>query len=68
MGSSKQAVQGPSAAEIAAEKRALDNIAKEEKRKEEEETQRKRNLRGRRSLMSEENTGSGFAASDNLGN
>ncbi len=66
MGGGKQAVQGPSAAEIAAEKRAQEDIVKAEKRKEEEEAQRKRNLRGRRSLLADENTGDGFY-SDSLG-
>jgi len=60
MGSSAPAPQGPSAAEIAAEKRAQEQIAKEEKRKQEEEEQKKRNLRGRRSLLAADNSGEGF--------
>ena len=59
-GGKAPAPAGPSAAEIAAEKRSLDQIAAEEKRKEEEKLQAARNLRGRRSLMAEDNTGSGF--------
>jgi|DEB0MinimDraft_4_1074332.scaffolds.fasta_scaffold189764_1 predicted Zn-dependent peptidase len=61
MGGSKPApAPGPSAAEIAAEQRALKKIEDEEKRKEEEEAQRKLSMRGRRSLLAEDNTGAGF--------
>tara|TARA_Y100001951_G_C11249001_1_gene245196 strand:- start:632 stop:826 length:195 start_codon:yes stop_codon:yes gene_type:complete len=51
---------GPSEAELAAMRRTQEAEA-ERKRKEEEETaQRKLNRRGRRSLLSEENPGSGY--------
>mgnify|MGYP003628142644 CR=1 FL=1 len=55
-----QAAPGPTAAEIEAQERADKKIADEEDRKEEEQKQIARNRRGRRSLLSESNTGSGY--------
>jgi hypothetical protein len=52
---------GPSATEIRLEREAKEAKEKEEKRKKEEAAQRIANRRGRRSLFSEEDEGSGFA-------
>ena len=51
---------GPSQAELDAVKRAEEDRAKMEAREEEEEKQRARTRRGRRSLLADQNTGSGF--------
>tara|TARA_R110000823_G_scaffold99584_1_gene214935 strand:+ start:12344 stop:12559 length:216 start_codon:yes stop_codon:yes gene_type:complete len=51
---------GPSATEIRLEAEAAKKLADEAKRKEEQDAQKKLNQRGRRSLLSEENTGEGF--------
>ena len=54
--------QGPSAAEQRLEAAANKRIAASEKKKKDDAAQAALNLRGRRSLLSEKNTGSGFKA------
>jgi len=51
---------GPSETEIRLEAEAKASKLKEEKKKKEESAQRAKNKRGRRSLLSDEDTGSGF--------
>lgn len=51
---------GPSQAELDAAKRAEEDRAKMEARDKEDTAQKARNRRGRRSLLSESNTGSGY--------
>mgnify|MGYP003148847572 CR=1 FL=1 len=51
---------GPTPEELEAQRRADKKIADEEARKEEEQKQIARNRRGRRSLLGESNTGSGY--------
>lgn len=51
---------GPSATEIRLQKEADDLKISDKKKKDEEAAQRAKNKRGRRSLLSEENTGAGF--------
>ena len=57
---SKPKVPAKSDYEIRLEREAAQRLADDEKRAAEEEAQRKRNMRGRRSLFSDENEGRGF--------
>ncbi len=59
-GGSRPSNPGPSATEIRLEAEAKERIIKEEERKKEEARQIKLNRRGRRSLLSDEDVGSGF--------
>tara|TARA_R100001082_G_scaffold30137_1_gene15153 strand:- start:1234 stop:1443 length:210 start_codon:yes stop_codon:yes gene_type:complete len=56
--------QGPSQAELDAQRRAEEQRLELENKKKEEQAQLARNRRGRRSLLAESNTGSGY---DTLG-
>ena len=57
---SKPKVPAKSDYELRLEREAAQRIADDEKAAEEEAAQRKRNMRGRRSLFSDENEGQGF--------
>ena len=57
---SKPQVPAKSDYEIRLEREAAQRLADDEKAAAEEEAQRKRNMRGRRSLFADENEGRGF--------
>ena len=57
---SKPKVPAKSDYEIRLEREAAQRLADDEKRAAEEEAQRKKNMRGRRSLFADENEGRGF--------
>ncbi len=57
---SKPKVPAKSSYELRLEREAAQRVADDEARTAEEGAQRKRNMRGRRSLFAEENEGAGF--------